>query len=90
MKLGYNLLPKFLGGTIIQIMAKSSSKEEMIWYINQTYKNRWSRRMVVEQFKAKAYERKIIEPLVTETVAKDEELKEVFKDTISFDFFTQA
>lgn len=73
-------------GTIIQIMTKSSSKEEMLWYIEQTYENRWSRRMVIEQFRYKAYERKIIEPLVTETVAKDEELKEVFKDTLSFDF----
>ena len=85
-EIGLQPVTQISWGTIIQIMAKSSSKEEMIWYINQTYKNRWSRRMVVEQFKAKAYERKIIEPLVTETVAKDEELKEVFKDTISFDF----
>ena len=73
-------------GTMVEIIFKSSSKEEMFWYINQTYENRWSRRMVVEQFRYKAYERKIIEPLVTETVAKDEELKEVFKDTLAFDF----
>ena len=72
--------------TIIEILFKSSSKEEMLWYIKQTKENRWSRRMVVEQFRYKAYERKIIEPLVTESVAKDEELKEIFKDTISFDF----
>ena len=73
-------------GTIIQILSKSSSKEEMLWYINKTYINKWSRRMVVEQFKYKAYERKLIEPLVTEAVAKDEELKEIFKDTLSFGF----
>ena len=72
--------------TIITIIEKSSFKEEMVWYINQTYENRWSRRMVVEQFRYKAYERKIIEPLVTETVAKDKGLKEIFKDTLSFDF----
>ena len=73
-------------GTIIIIMNKSSSKEEMLWYINQTYKNRWSRRMVIEQFKIKAYERKLIEPQVTEMVEKDKELKQVFKDTLSFEF----
>ena len=72
--------------TIITIIEKSSFKEEMLWYINQTYENRWSRRMVIEQFRYKAYERKIIEPLVTETVAKDKGLKEIFKDTLSFDF----
>ena len=42
--------------------------------------------MVAAQFKAHAYERQLIEPQVTEIVEKDEELKEVFKDTLSFDF----
>ena len=41
--------------TINEIVYKSSSKEEMLWYINQTHINRWSRHMVVERFKAKAY-----------------------------------
>ena len=77
---------KIAWSSLIEIMNKSSSKEEMLWYINQTYENKWSRRMVVEQFRYKAYERKMIEPLVTEAVAKDEELKEVFKDTLAFDF----
>ena len=72
--------------TIVEIMNKSSSKEEMLWYVDQTYKNRWSRRMVAEQFKVKAYERKLIEPQVTEAVEQDTQLKEVFKDTLSFDF----
>ena len=72
--------------TINEIISKSSSKEEMLWYINQAYKNKWSRRMVSEQFKVKAYERKLIEPQVTEIVQKDEGLKEIFKDTLNFDF----
>lgn len=72
--------------TFSTIIEKSSSKEEMLWYINQAYKNRWSRRIVIEQFKVKAYERKLIEPQVTEMVKRDEELKQVFKDTISFGF----
>ena len=77
---------KIAWSSLVEIMNKSSSKEEMFWYIKQTYENRWSRRMVIEQFKAKAYERKLIEPQVTEMVAKDEELKQVFKDTLTFDF----
>ena len=72
--------------TLNEIISKSSSKEEMLWYMKQTHENRWSRRMVSEQFKLKAYERKLIEPQVTEMVEKDEELKQVFKDTLSFDF----
>ena len=78
--------PKIPWMTLIEVMNKSSSKEEMLWYINQVYKNRWSRRMVVEHFKAKAYERKLVDQQVTEAVQRDEELKEVFKDTLSFDF----
>ena len=42
--------------------------------------------MVIEQFKIKAYERKLIEPQVTEAVKKNEQLKDIFKDTLSFDF----
>ena len=72
--------------TIVEIITKSSSKEEMLWYINQTYENRWSRRMVDEQFKVKAYERKLIAPEVTEIVERNKDLKEVFKDTLSFEF----
>ena len=72
--------------TINAIVEKSSSKEEILWYMNQTRQNKWSRRAVIEQFKAKAYERKQIEPQVSEIVQKDEGLKDIFKDTISFDF----
>ena len=72
--------------TINEIIFKSSSKEEMLWYVNQTNKYRWSKEKVTEQFKFKAYERKLIEPQVTEIVEKDEELKQVFKDTLSFEF----
>ena len=34
----------------------------MLWYIEQTYKNKWSRSQVELQFKAKAYERYLIDP----------------------------
>ena len=34
-------------GTLITvILPKSKSHEEMLWYINQTHKNRWSRSQV--------------------------------------------
>ena len=79
-------VPQIAWRTIITIMNKSSSKEEMLWYIDQAHKSRWSMANVEEQFKAKAYERKLIEPQVTEIVEKDEELKNIFKDTLSFDF----
>ena len=42
-------------GTLYGIISKSSSKEEMLWYISQAYKNRWSRSVVFKQFELQAY-----------------------------------
>lgn len=72
-------------GTLIGIMFKSSSKEEMLWYINQTYKNRWSRRIVLEQFEKKAYERNIISPQTSD----NEYVKEIAKDSLAFTFISE-
>ncbi len=54
--------------TLIEIIYKSKSHEEMLYYINETYRNRWSRSMVLEQFKMKAYERSLIEPITTDAI----------------------
>lgn len=73
-------------GTIITIIQRSISKNEMLWYINQTYKNRWSRRIVEVQFSLKAYERSLIEPEESEPSEENESLEELYKDTYVFDF----
>ena len=75
-------------GTLITvILAKSKSHEETIWYINQTHKNGWSRSMVINQIAMKAYERILINPLITETLDTSSDLtNELFKDTYVFDF----
>ena len=36
--------------TIVIIMGKSKSHEEMLWYINQTHKFGWSRSQVISKF----------------------------------------
>ena len=79
-------VPQIPWGTIIKIMKKSSSKEEMLWYINQTYKNRWSRAMVLKQFEEQAYQRGIIEPLTSE---EGTIIKEITKDTLAFGFISE-
>ena len=45
--------------TIVEIMNKSKSKEEMLWYISKTYEKRWSRSMLITQFDLHAYKRSI-------------------------------
>ncbi len=71
------------------IIPRSSSHEEILWYINQTHKNRWSRSQVELQFKAKAYERYLINPdtsIQDREVSINTELNEIVKDTYVLDF----
>ena len=67
------------------IISKSSSKEEMLWYINQTYKNRWSRAIVTKQFELQAYQRNIIAPKSNISSLTNE----IIKDTLAFDFISK-
>ena len=73
-------------GSIITIMEKSKSHNEMLWYINVTYQNGWSRSMVLNQIEMKAYERSLIKPSTTAITKQDESIDEIFKDTYVFDF----
>ena len=57
------------------IIPKSSSKEEALWYINQTYKNKWSRSVVLKQFELQAYQRGIIAP--STSTAEDGYVQEI-------------
>ena len=80
-------VPQIPWSTIITILQKSNSHEEMLWYINQTYKNGWSRSMVLYQIAMKSYERSLIEPTTTEAITTSNDLtNELFKDTYVFDF----
>ena len=72
--------------TLIQIISKSKSHEEMIFYINETHKNGWSRSMVLNQIAMKAYERSLIEPSTTDVTKSDDLTNELFKETYVFNF----
>ena len=58
----------------------------MLFYINATHKNGWSRSMVLNQIALKAYERSLIEPDITPSIKSDELSNELFKDTYVFNF----
>lgn len=70
--------------TFFEIMGKTSSKEELLWYINQTHANRWSRSMVLKQIELQAYQRGMGQPQSTENAL----VKEIVKDTLAFDFIS--
>ncbi len=76
--------------TIIEIMKKAKSHNEMMWYINQTHKNGWSRAMLLSQIAIKAYERSLINPTTTKVITTSNNLtKELFKDTYVFEFLNK-
>ena len=72
--------------TLVEIVYKSKSHQEILWYINATYKNGWSRSMVLNQIAMKAYERSLINPSTTEVLKSEDLSNELFKDTYVFDF----
>lgn len=69
---------------VTTIIPKSYSHEEMLWYINETYKNKWSRSQVELQFKVKAYERHLISP--TTSIPENNTMSDLIKDTYVLDF----
>ena len=74
-------------GTLVTvIIPKSKSHYEMLFYINATHKNGWSRSMVLNQIEMKSYERSLIKPDTTSTIRSDDLSNELFKDTYVFDF----
>lgn len=75
--------------TIVRIIGKSKSNEEILWYINQTHKFGWSRSQVIKQFENKAYERNLIEPDTSPTIKSDNSVSELFKDSYVFDFLNK-
>ena len=76
--------------TLIEIVHKSKSHEEMLYYINEAHKYGWSRSMVINQIELKSYERSLIKPDTTKPIKSDEVTTEIFKDTYVFDFLDKG
>ena len=85
-EIGAQPVPQIPWSSIIVIMQKSSSHEKMLWYINETYKNGWSRSMVLNQIAMASYERSLIEPTTSNITKSNDLSNELFKDTYVFDF----
>ena len=68
--------------SLLTIIYKSSSKEEMLWYIRETQENKWSRSRLTQQIELKAYQRGKSQAQSTE----NELVKEIAKDTLALDF----
>ncbi len=85
-EIGLQLASQIPWFTSILIISKSKSHEEMLYYINQTHKNGWSRSMVLNKISMKTYERSLIKPDTTPIVKSDDSINEIFKDTYVIEF----
>ena len=85
-EIGAQPVPQIPWGSLLTIMKKASSHKKMLWYINETYKNGWSRSMVLNQIAMASYERSLIEPTTSNITKSDDLTNELFKDTYVFDF----
>ena len=79
-------VPQIPWGTILIILKKSKTHDEMLFYINECHKNGWSRSMTLNQIELKAYERSLIEPSTSSLIKSNDLTNELFKDTYVFDF----
>ena len=71
---------------IIELMRLSSSKEEVLWYVKQIIKNKWSRSHLLKQFELQVYQRQVVSPLITDENAY---IQGIVKDTLAFDFISK-
>ena len=71
-KIGLQLATQIPWWTTILIISKSKSHSEMLYYINETHKNGWSRSMVLNKIELKSYERSLIEPTTSTSVKSDD------------------
>ena len=82
------VVPQIPWGTLIEIMKKSKEHNEIMWYIQKTYENSWSRSSLIKQIKAKAYERGKIEPIVSKGIEDYDNplIKEIIKESYYMPF----
>ena len=72
---------------LILIMQKSNSHEEMLWYINETYKNKWSRTILGNKIKMKSYELRLIEQYDNSIISNENPLlDEIFNSKLTIGF----
>ena len=74
--------------SIVTIMSKSSSKNEMVYYIKKVYENSWSRNMLINQIEMKSYERSLLNPIVSDEIreSNNQLVNTLFKESYVFNF----
>jgi predicted nuclease of restriction endonuclease-like (RecB) superfamily len=80
-------------GHIVRLLDLVKSKEERLWYIEETIKNGWSRKVLIHQIELKLYKRQIKNEKThnfktTLTPSQSELAHQTLKDPYIFDFLS--
>ena len=78
-------VPQIGWSHLITILQKTKTHEELLWYIQKTYDNGWSRSILLNKIKMKSYELKNIDSN-NEVVIYGNPIDEMFNSTLVFDF----
>ena len=72
--------------TLTDILSKNKSKEKIIWYIEKTYENGWSRSKLIEKIKSNAYELEKEELIMSKGLKEynHPEIKKMIKSNYTF------
>ena len=74
-------------GTLTDIISRTKSHKEMLWYINETYKNKWSRTILGNKIKMKSYELGLIEQRDNSIISNENPLlDEIFNSKLAIGF----
>ena len=73
--------------SLITIITKCKEHDKIIWYVNETYKNKWSRTILGNKIKMKSYELRLIEQHDNSIISNDNPLlDEIFNSKLAIGF----
>ena len=73
--------------SLITIITKCKDHNEIIWYINETYNNKWTKTLLENKIKKKSYELRLIEKNDNSIISNDNPLlDEIFNSKLAIGF----
>ena len=73
--------------SLITIITKCKEHNEIIWYVNETYNNRWTKTLLENKIKMKSYELRLIEKHDNSIISNDNPLlDEIFNSKLAIGF----
>lgn len=73
--------------SLITIITKCKEHDKIIWYVNETYNNKWTKTLLENKIKMKSYELRLIEHHDNSIISNDNPLlDEIFNSKLAIDF----